>query len=106
MLLCTHQKGTQACFNWGSIKYWYISSNLVPHKLGKGACEAERFRDFQGFLIVATLWGMVAATGRAFYEISSPAGLLMAAYQIWVTFALAGSIIGYWKNRDLDKKLE
>ena len=49
---------------------------------------------------------MVAATGRAFYEISSTAGLLMAPYQIWVTFALAGSIIGYWKNRDLDKKLE
>ena len=67
----------------------------------------ERFGDCytQGFLITAALWGMVAATARSFYEVSSTAGLLLAPYQVWVTFATVAAFMGYRKNKNLKGKL-
>jgi tryptophan-rich sensory protein len=48
-----------------------------------------------GLLVIVLLWGVLAATLRAFFRLRTVAGWLLVPYLAWVTYALALNL-GIW----------
>jgi tryptophan-rich sensory protein len=48
-----------------------------------------------GLLVIVLLWGVLAATLRAFFRLRAVAGWLLVPYLAWVTYALALNL-GIW----------
>jgi len=50
--------------------------------------------------IIVALWGLIVATMTRFYRIRPAAGLLLAPYLIWVSYASTLNAGFWWLNRE------
>ncbi len=50
-------------------------------------------------VVIVALWVLIAATLRAFWQVSRPAGAMLVPYLLWVTFATALNVEFWRLNR-------